>query len=432
MVVTCAYLNKDEQFYGPPCPLPQRTRCNNSEPGLRRLRTTLGPVNGEVCSVVRIDAVTEDFLTDKGKGQGGKSGNYRSDANRELNRFVKFLAQHEDAVTTFEELKSGHLREYARHLTRQGWATGTVRTYYAYVSAFCGWAVREGHLAENVAQRRNATEPIPDDGGHKSGDQQAWSADDRRQLTEFVDEQAREAIDNMGEDREVAIKACRNRAFVYLLSYSGVRGAEILRDRSDERRQGLRWEDVHLKDRYVTVFAKKQRLDDRGLPGPVIHPFQAYQRVLDVPGPDWPVFPSFHRPTLSQRITEILTDRSYTETEIEEVRKDQSLIEACIEADIAPPSITTDAGRHVLKRLCEQAGIGLNDDNEYLMPHGARRGAGEVLVRTSGHAAAARALDNSEEVVREHYSHIEAGELADQMTDAFEEADSKQSSVDSE
>ena len=57
------------------------------------------------------------------------------------------------------------------------------------------------------------------------------------------------------------------------------------------------------------------------------------------------------------------------------------------------------------------------------MPHGARRGAGEVLVRTSGHAAAARALDNYEEVVREHYSHIEAGELADQMTDAFEEAD---------
>ena len=51
--------------------------------------------------------------------------------------------------------------------------TGTVHTYYAYVSAFCGWAVREGHLAENVVQRRNATEPIPDDGGHKSGDQQA-------------------------------------------------------------------------------------------------------------------------------------------------------------------------------------------------------------------------------------------------------------------
>ena len=46
-------------------------------------------------------------------------------------------------------IASGHLREYARHLTRQGWTADTVRTYYAYVSAFCGWAVREEHLVEN-------------------------------------------------------------------------------------------------------------------------------------------------------------------------------------------------------------------------------------------------------------------------------------------
>jgi hypothetical protein len=105
------------------------------------------------------------------------------------------------------------------------------------------------------------------------------------------------------------------------------------------------------------------------------------------------------------------------------MRADRSLIEVCLEFDVEPPSITTDAGRHVLKRLCEETGIELGGNEKYLMPHGARRGAGEVLVRTSGHAAAARALDNSEEVVREHYSHIEAGELADQMTNAFEEAD---------
>ena len=207
--------------------------------------------------MVRIEAVVGNFLTDKGKGQRGESGNYRQDADRELNRFVDFLANHEDAVKTFEELDSGHLREYARHLARQGWTAGTVRTYYAYVSAFCGWAVREGHLAENVAQRRNATEPIPDDGNHQSGDQQAWSVDDRQQLTTFVDEQASTAIDDIGDDREAAIKACRDRALVYLLSYSGVQDAEILRDRSDERRQGTCWEDINLNDRYVTVFAKK-------------------------------------------------------------------------------------------------------------------------------------------------------------------------------
>jgi len=380
--------------------------------------------------VVSIEAVVEDFLTDKGKGRRGESGNYRQDAGRELDRFVDFLIEHEDSPTTFDGLDSGHLREYARHLARQGWTAGTVRTYYAYISAFCGWAVREGHLAENVAQRRNATEPIPNNGGHKSGDQQAWSAEDRQQLTAFVDEQAHAAIDDIGEDREAAIKARRDRTLVYLLSYSGVRGAEVLRDRSDERRQGLRWEDVNLDDRYATVFAKKQRLDDRGLPEPVIRPLQMHRKILDPPSENWPVFPTFHRPTLSKRVTEGLTARGYTETEIEELRVDRSLIEVCTEFDVAPPSMTTDAGRHVLKRLCEEAGIELGDNHDYLMPHGARRGAGEVLVRTSGHAAAARALDNSEEVVREHYSHIEAGELADQMTSAFEEADQRNRSGD--
>ena len=207
--------------------------------------------------MVRVNAVIKDFLTDKGKGKGGESGNYRQDASRELDRFIDFLATHEDSPTSFDELGSGHLREYARHLTRQGWTAGTVRTYYAYVSAFCGWAVREGHLAENVAQRRNTTEPIPESGGHKRGQHQAWSADARLQLTEFVDERAHEAIDKVGEDREDAIEACRDRALVYLLSYSGVRGAEVLRERSNERRQGFRWEDVYLEECYVTVFAKK-------------------------------------------------------------------------------------------------------------------------------------------------------------------------------
>ena len=111
--------------------------------------------------MVRISAVIEDFLTDKGKGQRGESGNYRQDTSRELDRFVDFLTDHEDVVTTFEKFDSGHLREYARHLARQGWSAGTVRTYYAYISAFCGWAVREGHLAENVAStpQRHRTDP---------------------------------------------------------------------------------------------------------------------------------------------------------------------------------------------------------------------------------------------------------------------------------
>jgi hypothetical protein len=48
---------------------------------------------------------------------------------------------------------------------------------------------------------------------------------------------------------------------------------------------------------------------------------------------------------------------------------------------------------------------------------------GEVLVRAFGYTIAARYLDNSEEMVRERYSHIEAGELGDVATEALSEVD---------
>jgi len=58
---------------------------------------------------------------------------------------------------------------------------------------------------------------------------------------------------------------------------------------------------------YVTVFAKKQRLDDRGLPQPVLHPLQMYEKILNPPSENWPVSPSFHRPTLSECLIDELT-----------------------------------------------------------------------------------------------------------------------------
>lgn len=48
---------------------------------------------------------------------------------------------------------------------------------------------------------------------------------------------------------------------------------------------------------------------------------------------------------------------------------------------------------------------------------------GEVPVRAFGYTVAARYLGNSEEMVRERYSHIEAGELGDVATDALNGTD---------
>ena len=47
----------------------------------------------------------------------------------------------------------------------------------------------------------------------------------------------------------------------------------------------------------------------------------------------------------------------------------------------------------------------------------------EVLVRAFGYTVAARYLDNSEEMVREWYSHIEAGELCNVATEALDQID---------
>jgi hypothetical protein len=48
---------------------------------------------------------------------------------------------------------------------------------------------------------------------------------------------------------------------------------------------------------------------------------------------------------------------------------------------------------------------------------------GDVLVRVFGYTVAARYLDNSEEMVRERYSQIEAGELGDVAVEALAEID---------
>jgi len=385
----------------------------------------------EAATVSVLD-VLEDYLTDKGKGRDGESGQYRRHADREVNRFVEFLVgDRPTSSVVFEELTVEALREYARYLSRQGWTEGTVQNYYAHVSGFCGWAAREGYLSGNPAQRRRAKEPLPEDTGRKSGEQQAWSTEQRDQLLSHVDEHAHEAVDDVATDRQAALKACRDRALVYVLCFTGVRGAEILADDGDDRRgrDGLRWADVSLETNSIQVLGKSGKWDDRPLPEPAVPSLERVRSVLEPSNDDWPVFTTLDYPTLLEAFTQAMTARGYDPSEVEAIRHEKvtegeaSLIELPAEYDVAPPALTTHGARTILKRLTDEAGIDLDDKHGYLAPHGARRGVGEVLVRAYGHAEAARYLDNSEEIVREHYSHIEAGELADRAEAAFAEHD---------
>jgi hypothetical protein len=175
----------------------------------------------------------------------------------------------------------------------------------------------------------------------------------------------------------------------------------------------------------MDVYRKKQQWDAASLPDPVFHPLRQYRNLLNPPTERWPVFPTFDQRTLGPLVRRELTDRGYKPAAVG-TRRDEFVrdIFLALEEGIRPQSSTTDGARSILRRLTDDAGIEVDHPrHEYLAPHGGRRGMGEVLVRSFGYTVAARYLDNSEEMVRERYSHIEAGELGDVATEALEEVD---------
>ena len=228
-----------------------------------------------------------------------------------------------------------------------------------------------------------------------------------------------------------ALKATRDRALVLVLAYTAVRVGELLRDPNNPRRRGVRWEDLSLNDGSMDVYRKKQQWDAASLPDPVIAPLRSYHKLMDSPTKRWTVFPTFDQRTLATLVQDELADRGERPDAIEERRDEYARdLLLALDEDVQPPSITTDGARSILRHLTESAGITIDHPkHEYLAPHGGRRGMGEVLVRAFGYTVAARYLDNSEEMVRERYSHIEAGELGDVATEALEEIDTVDESV---
>jgi integrase len=214
---------------------------------------------------------------------------------------------------------------------------------------------------------------------------------------------------------------------VVVLAYTAVRVGELVRDPDDPRRRGIRWEDVDLEDGSIDVYRKKQQWDAASLPDPVLAPLRTYWKLLDPPTQRWPVFPTFDQRTLSECVQGKLADRGTHPEAIANKRDEYARdLLLTVAADIRPPSIPTDGARAILRRVTTAADIEIDHPkHDYLAPHGGRRGMGEVLVRAFGYTVAARYLDNSEEMVRERYSHIEAGELGDIAIEALADVDSR-------
>ncbi|RLM62487.1 site-specific recombinase [Halorubrum sp. Atlit-26R] len=419
-----------------------------------------------------IDDTFTKYLTDKGKGDAGEQGAYRTDAERELQRFRCWcLGRTADSANAsppeswagvvdgdtirFADLDTTVFSDYARYLSTAGYAAGTVLTYYAHVASWCGWAHAQGYTPRHYARESDAEDPLPENDGRRPGDQQAWEPIHRDLITQFVDRRVSEAFDALGaievshadrgdpesetwqakqRARFEAYQRCREQALVYVVAYTGLRGSEFLSAPKEDRegRNGIRWRDVSFGDSSVTVFRKSREWKEASLPEPVIGPLKRYAEVLDVPE-SWPVFTTLHRPSLASHVSDGLGDAGLDDDAIERVRGGAPDLIVATEHDLdAPKPLTTDGARSIMERLWTHEKLAerrdeldLTLDGDYLELHGGRRGVGEVLVRQFGYAAAARYLDNSEEQVREAYQHIEAAERADMATEAFSQTDNR-------
>ena len=371
-----------------------------------------------------LEPTIQEFL-----GRGQKAGNYRAALKRVLlgnedettgaiQPFNSFLEDRGTVHVTAIDKRD--LAAYAEHLadavadaadrttTTGGISAATAWTYYDYVSAYLAYCVEWDYLSKNPARKGPATAQLPPRPTTQTDEADFWTSEDRRRLLRFADQRAEHALDEHGA---AVIEALRNRALVYVLAYTGVRGGEILADPRDDRRDGLRWEDISLDGGNLWVLGKNQTREQVQLPRQTHGPLDRLQTALDPASDAWPVFPTLHRPTLSQGLPDTI-----------ERDADQSYLDCYQEADRPPSALTTNGGRAVLKRLCNEADLDV--DGGYLKPHGARRGIGELMYRERGAAAAQRTLRHADpRTTSEMYAHIEASELADEVADVVDDDD---------
>ncbi|APW99310.1 recombinase XerD [Halobiforma lacisalsi AJ5] len=314
------------------------------------------------------DAV-DAYLQRKSVGDpdGSGAGAYAAKAGSILHRFADWLEREHDVVA-IRALEADHMRSYARELRERAdggtYTASTAHTYYAVVRAFLSWCVRGGIVPENPATDRDAEAALPD-ASSASADDDRWSADSRRRLERYVRERALEADRENPDERRTCL---REYAMVALLAHSAVRGSELFRVPEDDRRAGATWDDVDFYDGTIRVLGKSQRQEDVTLLAPARTPLRRYGVVLDPPSNDWPLFPTRHAPSIARRVRERLRERGHDDDEIAAILEDRTATEVARERAIAPPAITTEGARSVLKRLCADAGIEV--DGDYLTPRG--------------------------------------------------------------
>jgi len=348
----------------------------------------------------------DEFLT-----HGSKSGNYRSNLEYALNHW-RTGWDGASSLNTLDDVDVVVMRDYVNHLLRRvenrEITTVTAWAYYDYVSAFLQYCYEWEKIEENPAKVERVKDILPSRPSPDSGSQQFWSPSDRRQLLGYVDRVTTDAIDSRGTG---AVVELRDKALVYVLSFTGVRGSEILADSRDKRRNGLRWKDVHIEDNQISILGKNQQRETAPLPKQTHHPLEQLKRAVDPASEEWPVFISHHAPSMYGALPANF-ERPPDD--------DRTLLDHCRREGVTPPPLSTNGGRSILKRLCRDGDIEVDSGDDYLTLHGARRGVGEKVYREHGAAAAQRTLRHSDpKTTSEMYSHIKTSENAENVGDIF-------------
>ncbi|WP_114579511.1 tyrosine-type recombinase/integrase [Saliphagus sp. LR7] len=348
-----------------------------------------------------------------------EAGNSRKNFQSTLATWKDWLRE-EQSVTGLEDLEVIDCRRYARHLKQRArdgdLKASTATTYYAYVRAFLTFCVADELIETNPAKAQRATDELPEDLGDT--DRQFWQEEERQAIMRYADERAHDALeDDTNVSRE---RAFRDRAIVYLLGLSGVRGAEVFSEPSDDKRTGIIWRDVELEAGAVRVLGKSREYEYAQLPERAASVLERYKTVLDPPTDDWPVFPTGHAPSKYRAVRRQLADDGVSEDEIEEILDRNDVETVLRDRNVVPPALSTNGARNLMQRLCEGAEIDV--DGDYLKPHGARRGLGHELY-ASGHAELAQSAlrHASIETTHESYSDIQAADTAQQVDDLLDE-----------
>jgi integrase len=337
------------------------------------------------------------------------SGNYRRNNRLVLNQFADFAR--ERGARQLDEISEQDCRRYAQDLADRvrddDLAASSANTYYDIVRAWLAWCVRDGRIPENPADSLRATEDLPEDTGDSS--RQFWSPEARNKLLAYMDMVADEWSDV--EDKRIRYTAYRDRALVYVIAWSGARGAEIVRDPDDDERNGVTWDDIDLDAGVMTVLGKNRERQEVSLLEPARERLERYHRLLDPPS-DWPVFDP---PNMYARVRKQATPRLEHPDSNDDVPGDLEMalsekgpLTVMRERGISPRAMSLQATRKMMKKRCDTLEVDI--DGEYLKPHGGRRGLGHELYAEQAELAQEMLRHENIGTTHESYREVRAEE----------------------